>query len=911
MGPWHQLDVDKITTDLGTDIGKGLSHSEVILRQEQHGFNELTEKRKESMLQKFINQFKDFLVLILLAASIISIFIGEITDAFVILAIVILNASLGVFQEAKAEKALEALKRMSAPSSKTIRDGSLTILPSRELVPGDVVILEAGDYIPADIRIIETANLKVEEASLTGEAASVEKDPITLENDAPLGDRHNIGFMSTVVTYGRGKGIVVETGMKTEIGKIAEMIQAFEEDTTPLQKKLKEFGKLLGVLGMGICAVVFLVGVYNGYRAGGSLDFQLVQSMLMISISLAVAAIPEGLPTVVTIVLALGMQRMAKKHAIVKKLHAVETLGSTTIICSDKTGTLTQNQMTVVKAIVGSKTFDITGKGYKPEGEFLAEGSNVKIDSEKDLGLLLLGAALCTDAQLKQSPDTQVWTVIGDPTEGALLAAAAKGGYTKDKLNTYPRIAEIPFDSARKMMTTFHARDNNSVIAFTKGAPDILLSNCTQFTTNGVPAPLTEQDRLAIQQANQTMGSQALRVLAIAYREFDQVPSNLDTLSIEREMTFIGLLGMIDPARPEAKEAVALCISAGIRTIMITGDHPDTAFAIAKDLGIANLENQVITGQDLNSMSKEQLQDSVTNVTVFARVSPEHKMSIVDALRTNGEIVAMTGDGVNDAPALKKAHIGIAMGITGTDVTKEAADMIVSDDNFATIVTAIEEGRVIFANIKKFIFFLLSCNASEVLVIFIAMLLGWPIPLLAIQLLWINLVTDAFPALALGIEKKEPNIMKMPPRMTDEPLLSRTMIILIIGQSIVMAASVLAAFNYGLHHYNEDLAVGRTFSFVTLILSQIICAYSARSEHYSVFKLGLFSNTYLNLGAGLSFVLLLLSIYGPLHVIFKTIEPGMEQLFILLLFSILPFIATELMKVVLLQQENKTSETKI
>lgn len=905
MKSWHQLQIEQTIIDLRTDIQNGLLTEEVILRQKQYGFNELAEKDKESLFRKFFNQFKDFLVLILLAASVISVFIGEITDAFVIIAIVILNASLGVFQEAKAEKALEALKRMSAPSSKTIRDGNFVLIPSRELVPGDIVIMEAGDYIPADIRIVETANLKVEEASLTGESAAVEKDHLTLEDDAPLGDRHNIGFMSTIVTYGRGKGIVVSTGMQTEIGKIATMIQSLEEDSTPLQKKLKSFGKLLGGLGLAICAVVFLVGVYNGYRVG-SLDFQLVQSMLMISISLAVAAIPEGLPTVVTIVLALGMQRMAKKNAIVKKLHAVETLGSTTIICSDKTGTLTQNQMTVVKVIAGTKTFNVTGKGYNPEGEFLLEETKAAINTRRDLDLLLIGAALCNDAQLKESSDTQTWTIIGDPTEGALLTVAAKGGKFKDNLNA-PRIAEIPFDSTRKMMTTFHTMTSHEVIAFTKGAPDMLLRNCTKILSNGAAHPLTEEDSMIIQEGNQAMSSQALRVLAIAYREFELVPGNLNPPFIEREMTFIGLLGMIDPARPEAKEAVSLCLSAGIRPIMITGDHPGTAYAIAKDLRIATNEKQVITGQDINNFSSDQLQNYVKDAAVFARVSPEHKMSIIDALRANGEIVAMTGDGVNDAPALKKAHIGIAMGITGTDVTKEAADMIVSDDNFATIVTAIEEGRVIFANIRKFIFFLLSCNASEVLVIFLAMVLGWPIPLLPIQLLWVNLVTDAFPALALGVEKKEPNMMKLPPRRPDEPLLSKNMVIMIALQSLVMAATVLAAFKYGIHAYNDDLSVGRTFAFITLILSQIICAYSARSEHYSTFKLGLFSNKYLNIGAGLSFALLLLSIYGPLHIIFKTIEPNITELLALILFAPVPFIATEICKYILSIQKKSSN----
>lgn len=903
MKSWHLLSIRQIIADLDTDMQNGLHHEEASLRQQQYGFNELAEKSKESLLQKFIHQFKDFLVLILLAASVISLFIGETIDALVIIAIVILNASLGVFQESRAEKALEALQRMSAPSSKAIRDGTLMLIPSRDLVPGDLVVLEAGDHIPADIRIIEAANLNAEEASLTGESTAVEKNSAELISDVPLADRHNIGFMGTIVIYGRGKGIVLTTGMQTEIGKIAAMIQSLEENSTPLQQKLKAFGKLLGLLGLAICTLVFLTGLYNGYRAGG-LDLKLIQSMLMISISLAVAAIPEGLPTVVTIVLALGMQRMAKKNAIIKKLHAVETLGSTTVICSDKTGTLTQNQMTVVKVLAGTNVFTVTGNGYQPLGEFLSEKTGTAANTTKDLEQLLLGAALCNDAQLKQAPDTQLWSIIGDPTEGALLTAAAKSEKIKEIVGSYPRIAEIPFDSDRKMMTTFHAANSQECIAFTKGAPDMLLKSCTHILHESIARPLSEEDRTMIQKTNQAMSSQALRVLAVACRSFAVLPKNPNPPDVEKEMTFVGLLGMIDPARPEAKEAVNLCLSAGIRPVMITGDHPVTAFAIARDLGIAGNENQVLAGQEINQLPKDQLRDRVKSTTVFARVSPEHKMSIINALQANGEIVAMTGDGVNDAPALKKAHIGIAMGITGTDVTKEAADMIVADDNFATIVTAIEEGRVIFSNIRKFIFFLLSCNAAEVLVIFLALLAGWPIPLLPIQLLWVNLVTDAFPALALGVEKKEPGAMKAPPRNPDEPLISKNLFLMIAVQSIVMAAAVLAAFQYGLYMDANNLAVGRTFAFITLILSQIICAYGARSEHYSPFQLGFFSNTYLNTGAGLSFALLLLSVYGPLHLLFKTIEPGITELAVLFLFSPLPFIATEIYKFLLPSQKN-------
>lgn len=903
---WHQITSEEVIRLLNSDSATGLSSMEADKQIAIHGYNELKEKPRETLWQKFLAQFKDFLVLILIAASLISVLVGEVTDSIVIIAIVLLNALLGVFQEAKAEKALAALKEMTAPNSKVIRDGEVSVIPSRSLVPGDIVLLDAGDYIPGDLRIIESHNLKVQEASLTGESVPVEKSTDLVDSATSLADRHNMGFMSTVVTYGRGKGIIIGTGMQTEIGKIAEMLQSVEEDSSPLQKKLAEFGKMLGLICLFVCTLVFALGVYSGYN-DGVLEMSEVQLMLMTAISLAVAAIPEGLPTVVTIVLALGMQRMAKKNSIMKKLHAVETLGSISVICSDKTGTLTQNQMTVVKAFTLEKMVALSGEGYDPSGDFLLAGKSVDVSAEQDLALLLKGSLLCNDAQLKQAADTGTWHIVGDPTESALVVAAAKGGYIQNELAaSYPRLQEIPFDSTRKMMTTFHRMEDQH-LSFTKGAPDIVVSRCTHIIANGTTHPLTPTERDSIAAANQEMASHALRVLAVAYRSWETIPESPNAAEAEEKLIFIGLLGMIDPPRIEVRDAVAVCRSAGIRPIMITGDHPDTALAIAKDLGIAVQGSRAITGSQLDSMDQAELQQLVQSASVFARVSPEHKMAIVDALRSNGQIVAMTGDGVNDAPALKRADIGVAMGITGTDVTKETADMVVADDNFATIVSAVEEGRVIYANIRKFVYFLLSCNASEILVIFFAILLGWPIPLLPIQLLWINLVTDAFPALALGVEKKEPNVMSLKPRNPAEPLLTRNLQIMIGIQSLAMAATVLGAFKYGLFAYDGDLSVARTFAFITLITTQVVCAYAARSEYYSVFQLGVFSNKYLNAGAALSLLLLLLSVYGPLHVIFKTIEPGLNEWLFLIALSPVPFLAAELTKLVLKHFHKGTS----
>ena len=904
---WYQKSSAAVVEEIGSDLHKGLSDKEAAERLTKYGPNELKGKPHATIWEMLLEQFKDFLVLILIGASIVSAFVGEVADSLVIIVIVVLNAALGVFQEAKAEKAMEALQKMAAPNSKVIRDGNIQTVPSRELVVGDIVLLEAGDYVPADVRILESMNLKVEEASLTGESVPVEKETVAIDHEASLADRHNMGYMGTVVTYGRGKAVIIGTGMNTEIGKIAQMISSFEEQSTPLQEKLADFGKILGILCLAVCAVVFVLGIYQGYR-DGNLTMDEVTLLFMTAVSLAVAAIPEGLPAVVTIVLAIGMQRMVKKNSIVKKLHAVETLGSTTVICSDKTGTLTQNQMTVVRLFADGQLLEVSGEGYSPEGSFSREGKPLQATAEPGLNLLLQGSALCNDAIL-QPTEEKGWKIAGDPTEGALVVVAAKAGYDRDSINEkFPRVQEIPFDSSRKMMTTFHQMPDGSVRAFVKGAPDILLNRCKHISTRGQITEVNDADRANIAAANSAMAKQALRVLAVAYRDFPAVPANLEPTQIEADLTFLGLLGMIDPPRSEARDAVKICKQAGIRAIMITGDYRDTALAVAMDLGIAEGEHQIVTGQELNAMCKDEICQVVKKASVFARVSPEHKVAIVEAFQANGQIAAMTGDGVNDAPALKKADIGVAMGITGTDVTKETADMVLTDDNFASIVAAVEEGRVIFANIRKFVFFLMSCNLAEIFVIFFAMIMGWPIPLLPIQLLWLNLVTDAFPALALGMEKPEPGVMEQDPRDPQEPIMNSNMKKMILIQSTVLTFAVLGSFGYALKYLTPgftfgapltpdlDLSMARTFAFATMISAELLRAYTTRSEHYSVFKIGLFSNKYMNMGVGLSFALLALALYGPLHAIFRTQILGLAEWAVVGGFAILPFVAGEIGK---------------
>lgn len=894
---WYNKTVDQVSEELSVSLDEGLSDRKVNELINKYGYNELKEKEKETLLKKIFDQLKDFLVIILITASIVSVFVGEISDSIVIIAIVVVNAALGVVQEGKAEKALEALKKMSAPNAKVLRNGKIEIIPARMLVLGDIISIEAGDILPADVRIIESVNLKVEESSLTGESVPVDKDSKRVfDTTVGLGDRINMAYMSTIVSYGRGKGIVVGTSNKTEIGKIAERIQNFEDEQTPLQQKLDQLGKWLGLGCLGICAIVFIVGMVRG---GSLLD------MFMISVSLAVAAIPEGLPAVVTIVLALGMKRMVERNAIVRKLLAVETLGCVDVICSDKTGTLTQNEMTVVKAFAGEKYVNITGQGYEPSGEFKhTNGELLEINKSKDFNLLFSIGVLCNDASLEQKEDN-LWGIYGDPTEGSLIVTGAKAGYQKDEFNNkYVRTAEIPFDSERKMMTTFHENFKEGVVSFTKGAPDIILDRCSSYYIDGKILPLTDQVRSDIEKANSTFASSALRVLAFACREHENLPENISSDIIENDMIFVGLMGMIDPARTEAKDAINICRQSGIKPVMITGDYKDTAVAIAKDLKLMNEGDGVLTGHELDKMSEDELRKAVETTSVYARVSPEHKVKIVDALRKNGHIASMTGDGVNDAMALKRADIGVAMGITGTDVAKGTADIVLTDDNFASIVSAVEEGRIIYSNIRKFVFFLLSCNVGEILIVFLSMILGLPVPLIPIQLLWLNLVTDSFPALALGTEKGDPDIMNMKPRSAKEPILDKAMIWGIVVQSSALVIAVLGAYLVALSRYPdymtnpEHMMFARTYAFVTLITAELIRSYSSRSEHFTIFKIGIFTNKILVWASVISFALLAVVLYVPfLRLIFKTILLGPKDWVVILAFCLIPFLSGELYKV--------------
>ncbi len=888
---WYLKSKAQVLEELETDLEKGLTDAQVEARLEKYGPNSLKEEKKKSLLSRILAQFADFLVLILIAAAIISVFVGERTDAIVILAIVVLNAFLGVYQEGKAEKSLDALKKMSSPTAKVIRNGQTSIVNADTLVPGDIVLLDAGDIMPADLRFTESSNLKIEEASLTGESVPVDKSSqAEYTEEVSLGDRKNMGYMSTIVTYGRAKSIVVGTAHDTEIGKIATAIQTSPTEVTPLQKQLNGLGKVLGIATIIICIIVFGVGILQG---NGVLE------MLMIAISLAVAAIPEGLPAIVTIVLALGMNRMVKRHAIVKKLLAVETLGSTTVICSDKTGTLTQNEMTVVKVYADNTTIDISGTGYSPKGEFNIEGQALDPDSLPGLKTLLSIATLSNDAEIETNEGG--YNVIGDPTEGSLITLGTKAGITRSHINkTYPRVEEIPFDSERKMMTTFH-KDYlpGKIVSFTKGAPDIIMDKCSHISINGQVLPFDSDLRKDIMAMNSKFSKEALRVLAFAYKEYTALPDTIESKEVESDMTLVGLVGMIDPARPEAKEAIAKCKDAGIQTIMITGDYKETAFAIAKELGLAQKESEAIMGSELDSLNDAELQERVKTTKVFARVSPDHKVRIVEALKRNGNVTAMTGDGVNDAPALKKADIGVAMGITGTDVAKNTAELILTDDNFSSIVAAVEEGRVIYDNIRKFVYFLLSCNIGEIILIFTSILMGIPIPLLPIQLLWLNLVTDSFPALALGTEKGDPDIMQKKPRDPKEPLLNKDLVTRIIIQSIAIGGTTLAAYLIALKSYPDNIEEARTIAFTTLILAELLRSYSVRSQTHSIFEIGLFTNMTLIYGTLFSFGLTIAVIYIPfLQPIFDTFPMGWADWKIVLPFAFIPLIVGEVSKLI-------------
>lgn len=864
--------------DLQVDLSTGLSSQEAAKRIEKYGANRLEGGKEKSLLQMALEQLKDFLVIILMVAAIISIGLGEALEGIVILAIVILNTCLGVYQENKASNALKALKEMASPHAKVLRGGQVVEIASSEVVPGDVVVLDAGDYIPADLRLIESVNLKIDEAALTGESVPVEKDAkAILPEDASLGDRINCAYMGTVITYGRGKGVITQTGMKTQMGNIANMLNESEDEATPLQKKLDSLGKTLGIVCLAICAIIFLLGWWHGD--------DLFESF-MNAVALAVAAIPEGLTVVVTVVLAMGMQKMVRVHAIIKRLSAVETLGSTTVICSDKTGTLTQNKMTIQRIYDGKELYDVSGTGYSPVGDITDASGSKSTDAVRKI---LESILLCNDAIY--DPDKE--TIVGDPTEGAMVVLAHKAGIVKGELEAkYPRLQEIPFDSGRKLMSTFHSIGGKTIM-YTKGAPDELLRRCISVDLGGKVEPLTDEKRQEILSVNQSFAESALRVIGSAYREMSAVDTSFES---ENDLIFTGLVGMIDPPREEAKAAIDVCKKAGIQVKMITGDHKITATAIGRQLGIVEGEAVAVEGRAISEMDDAQLKECVKTTNVFARVSPEHKVRLVDAVRANGNIAAMTGDGVNDAPSLKHADIGIAMGITGTDVSKEAADMILTDDNFASIVKAVSEGRTIYSNIRKVVGFLLSCNIGEILVIFLAMVGNLPVPLVAIQLLAINLITDAFPAFALGMEKEEAGVMNRPPRDPAEPIVDRKMSIAVGIQSVFLAVGTLGSFLYGLYVHN-DLEVARSSAFLTLVLGELLRAYSARSEKTSVFRMKIFENSYLNKCVLFSVIFLIATIYVPfLNPVFSTVPLVLDEIVIAFVLAFIPMLGGELAK---------------
>lgn len=862
MTNWFNKSIEETAKELNTDLEKGLTQEQINERLAQYGLNELKQKKKKSLFVKFLEQFKDFMIIILIIAAIvsgaISIAQGEsITDSIIILIVVIVNAIIGVAQEAKAEKSLEALQKLSEHEAKVLRNGSILVVPASDLVPGDIVILDTGDYVPADLRIIEAINLKSQEASLTGESVPVEKQASKIENEeVPIGDRINMLFSSSLITYGRGKAIVVETGMNTEVGKIADMLSAEEDRKTPLQIKLDSLGKTLGIVALIICAVIFIAGLIQGKE---------IVSMFMTAVSLAVAAIPEGLAAVSTIVLAIGVQKMAKRNAIVKNLPAVETLGSATVICSDKTGTLTKNQMTVQKMFVNDNVYDMVNMDDLLKYE----------KANQEVKLLVYNGMLCNDTKIAEDD-----TLTGDPTETALVDIALKLGFTKGIYETMPRVDEIPFDSERKLMTTVQ-KVNDKYLVLTKGGIDELLSICNSYIKDGEISTNLNEYKARINEVNEAMAKDALRVLGFAYKELDYKPNTED---LEKDLIFVGMYGMIDPPREEAKVAVEKCKTAGIKTVMITGDHKITATAIAKQLGILENENEAITGTELDQISDEDLKKNIRNYSVYARVAPEHKVRIVNAWQSQGEIVAMTGDGVNDSPALKQADIGCAMGIVGTDVAKEAADVILTDDNFATVVSAVEEGRRIYDNILKVIQFLLASNIGEIVVLFLATIgtslfakwfgitdISHLEILLPIHILWINLVTDSLPALALAFDPANKDIMERKPLKT-KGIFTKSMTYRIIYQGIMIGLLTLVAFIIGLATTNtpidgltldqSKIEVGQTMAFIVLAMSELTHVFNIRDNKKSIFNKSLFNNMKLIgaiiVSAGLMFAVLLI-----------------------------------------------------
>ena len=905
--PWHARSAEALAAALSGDLEQGLRSDEVAQRQASDGFNELPEAPPPSLLKLFLSQFTSVIVWVLIGAAVLSGVLGDWIDTAAIVAIVFLNGLLGFVQEFRAEQSLAALRKMSVATARVCRNGMIQSIPARELVRGDLVHLEAGDRIPADGRLVYATNFQAQEASLTGESTPVQKRVGAIERvELPVADRANMAFMGTMAVSGKARALVVSTGLHTELGQIAAMIQKASEEEraeTPLQRRLEQFGYTLLWLALGVVAIVFVLGSLRG---------EPLMAMFLTSVSLAVAAVPEGLPAVVTITLAVGVTRMVKRHALIRKLPAVETLGSATVICTDKTGTLTKNEMTVTQLFAGDRAFEVTGEGYEPVGEIL-EKAQVEAKVERGpearattqpqprpvlhpaLRELLTAGLLCNGATLKR--ENGAWQVIGDPTEGALLVAAAKAGLMKQELEQCaPFQGEIPFDAKRKMMTVI-CRTDGGAVAYSKGAPDILLSRCTHRVANdGTVEPLDEGGREAILNVNAVYAHASLRVLAAARRPLEQ-GEGPEADAVEQRLIFLGLFAMKDPLRPEAVQAIRLCREAGIKTVMITGDHKETAVAIARELGLDRGEGTALSGSELNRLTAEQLAESVERVQVYARVSAEHKLRIVNAWKSRGAIVAMTGDGVNDAPAIKAADIGVAMGLAGTDVTKEASDMVVTDDNFASIAAAVEEGRGVFDNIRKAIHFLLSCNVSEVLVMLFAALLGLPLPLLPIHILWMNLVTDGFPALALAVDPKAPDLMKRPPRRPDAQLLDRSRLWSIGGEGLMLGLIALGAFSYSLYGLHQDLDQARTVAFTVMVVAQLVHAFNCRSERWSLFQLGAGRNHAL-LGA---FVLSLAVQVAVLTVpvvqpIFKVVPVPIEDWVLMGAMGTLPFVVMEIVK---------------
>lgn len=865
---WYTLSTKEVEKQMQTNIEFGLNEKQVEDKQNKLGLNKLEEKKRESIVIKFIKQFNDFMIIILIIASIISAVVARLEgsndyfDSIIIIAIVVFNAIMGLVQEAKAEKSLEALKKMTAPTCRVKRNGKISTIKSEQIVPGDIVLLEAGNYVPADCRLISSSNLKIEESSLTGETVPVLKEANSiLKEKTALGDMVNMAFSTTIVVNGHGEAIVTDIGMNTKVGKIAKMIITNEAPETPIQKKLEEVGKSLGIACLGICLLIFVIGLLKKIEP---------IEMFMTSVGLAVAAIPEGLPAIVTIMLSIGVTKMAKKNSIIRKLPAVETLGSSSVICSDKTGTLTQNKMQVTK--IANINGDTNDKEY--------------------IKWLMGMATMCTDVEI--SRENGKIELTGEPTEKAIVSKALDESQNKNELyNVMRRVKDIPFDSSRKMMTTIHKMPNGYRV-ITKGAPDVLLKRCNKVYDNGNVTTLDYSKTKLIENQNNKMADEALRVLAIAYLDIPNLPSRIDTETVEKNLIFIGLIGMIDPPREGVKEAVATCKKAGIKTVMITGDHIITAKAIAKDLGILRGSDLAITGEELDKIPQAVLQRNIMNYSVFARVTPEHKVRIVKAYQSTGAVVAMTGDGVNDAPALKNADIGIAMGKNGTDVAKNAADMVLTDDNFVTIVEAVKQGRNIFDNIKKAVHFLIATNIGEIVTIFLGLVLGLKSPLLAIQLLWINLVTDSLPAIALGLEKPEADIMDKKPRDSKKGIFADGLWQRIITEGTMLGILTLVAFSVG--NYLYDIEVGRTMAFVSLGLLELVHSFNIKSEE-SIFKVGLFENKYL-LGAFILGALLqvVVVVIPSVAEVFKLVPLTQVQWMYTFGISILPLVIMEIQK---------------